>query len=304
MSDQVVYLNVPKRAPAACTAEARPTIVVGRKYQLANGKLAAGLHGLCAGLDYSASHGRVLPLSTEPAARDCYLWDADDELASANLSVLSTEGEAIAISPNTNAITGRFVLSHATLSEPLIEHQETKPQLTTTASFDLVFSANALPLRLGLLNLVQTHCFALLKNGQQHMLLDSGEDQSVLFIADPGNKHEVLSPVLDAAAGAETSQHQHKVRLTQRIPSQLNGAQVESMTVLEQYTSFFMQRELPFNQENIWTPVCAPISWGWSMRVAQRQDADWCILRQKLLMPNVGHNGLELPEWDGNHLDL
>jgi hypothetical protein len=304
MSDQVVYLNVPKRAPAAFTAEARPAVIVGRKYQITDDKLPAGLHGICGGLDYCASHGRILPLPTTPVSSDCYLWDVEAELASANFSVLSPKAEAIAISPNTDVITGRFVLSHAALSEPLIEHQETQPQLATTASFDFVFSANSLPVRLGLLTLVQTHCFALLKDGQQHTLLDSGEDQSVLFIPDPENTHEVLSTVLDTATGAEAIQHQHEVTLTHLIPQQLNGTQVESMTVLEQYTSFFMQRELPFSQENIWTPVCAPISWGWSMRVTQRQDGDWCIRRQKLLMPSVGHNGLELPEWEGNHLGL
>ena len=75
------------------------------------------------------------------------------------------------------------------------------------------------------------------------------------------------------------------------------------MTILEQYQTYFLQRELPFSQDNIWTPTCAPVSWGWSIRIARRHDGEWGIARQKLLMPALDHNGLALPAWEGNSLN-
>jgi len=297
MTDQIVYLKPPKRTPAVVTSAA-PDVIVGRQYQLGNDQVPEDLHGLCGGFDYDEHHGRLIP----PSPMHCYLWDIDDELTSEELEFGSVEGEAISLTSTTNVISSRFVLSHGTLSEPQIIDQESLPKLTTTASFHFVFSTELQAVRLGLLSLVETQRFALLKNGERHNLLDSGEGQSRLYLSKDTPDNDVFTPILETGAGADSIQHLHDIRLTQAIPVRLADSEIETLTVLEQYTSYFMQRELPICQENIWTPVCAPISWGWSMRVAKRHDGDWCIVRQKLLMPTVGHNGLEMPEWEGNQL--
>jgi hypothetical protein len=295
MSDQVVYLKPPERTTSV--AKATPAVILGRQYQLGNDNLPDELHGMCGGLDYDVHYGRVLP----PASNRCFLWDIDDELTSEELQLISVEGETIPLAPNTNAISSRFVLSHSTLSEPQIIDQESTPQLTTTASFQFIVSTSMQAVRLGLLSLVETQRFAQLSNGKRHSLLDSNE-RPVLYLTDTMTTHDVITPILDTGAGKDSIQHDFDIKLAQAIPARLAGSDIETLTVLEQYTSFFMQRELPSGQDNIWTPVCAPISWGWSMRVAKRQDGDWCIVRQKLLMPTVGHNGLEMPVWEGNQL--
>ena len=301
MSDRIVYLKLAERKPAV-VASAAPAITVGRRYQLHPDDSVEELHGICGGQDYCTQHGRILPLSAGPEARHCYVWDVDEELTSEDLRLHSAEGEAAILTTTSNIITSQFVLTHGTLSEPQIIDQETTPQLTTTAGFDFVFSTQLPSVRLGVLSLVETQRFALLKNGERFPLLDSGEGQPILYLPDAGESKEVLTPILDTGAGMDSIRHKHTITLSQPIPALLAGSEIETLTVLEQYTSFFMQREIPFSQENIWTPVSAPIAWGWSMRVARRHDGDWCIVRQKLLMPTVGHNGLEMPAWEGNQL--
>lgn len=295
MSERIVYLKVPERVPTAVT----PAVIVGKQYRLDNVVLPGELHGLCGGLDYTAQHGRVLP----PSQERFYLWDVDDELSDAEFQLSSAATETIAITPATRFTTSRFVLSHGAISEPQIINQESTPQLTTTASFDFVFSTDMGSVQLGVLSLVESQRFAMLKNGERHTLRECGIDQPVLYLDDRiENCNEVITPILQSRAGVDAVQRSHHITLTQSIPECLADSPIDTLTVLEQYTSCFMQRELPFTQENIWTPVCAPITWGWSMRVTQRQDGDWCIVRQKLLMPTVGHNGLELPTWEGNQL--
>lgn len=296
MSERIVYLNLPEPPPAAVTAA--PAVIIGNHYQPGNAELPGDLHGLCGGIDYTTQYGRVLP----PSLQCCYLWDIDEELRSTKIELKATETESISLADATNVITSRFVLSHAAISEPQIINQESTPQLTTTAGFDFIFSTSMQTVQLGVLNLVETQRFAMLKNGERNSILDSGDRGPVLYLADDMETEEVVMPILQAGAGTDTIQHRHDVSLSQIIPENLSGSEIETLTVLEQYTSFFMQRELPFCRENIWTPVCAPICWGWSMRVARRQDGDWCIVRQKLLMPTVGHNGLEMPVWQGNQL--
>lgn len=299
MSDRIVYLKPPERNTSVGVVTG-PALVVGRRYRLDNEEVGEDMHGICAGLDYDIQHGHVLPASASPQQHQYYLWDIDEELDTDNFSFSTAEGETIALPAMANVLTSHFVISHCTLHEPQIIDHEASPQLTTTASFEFVFSTKLPAARLGVLSLVESQCFAQLKNGERHILRDNENEQARLYLPDAGSQAEVPSPILAANCGMAPIQDQHEIRLAWPIPQSLNGQEIETLTVQEQYTSFFMQRELPFSQDNIWTPVCAPISWGWSMRVAKRSDGDWCIVRQKLLTPAVGHNGLVMPEWEGN----
>ncbi len=298
MSDQVVYLKTPQHTPSVVTP-ITPSVIVGRQYQVNNDGLDETLHGICGGQDYTRHYGRML------SAMDnlCFVWDVDGELTSEEPVLCSAEGEAFTLTPTTKILTSHFVFSHSALCEPKIIHPETGPQLTTTANFDFVFNTTLQAVHLGLLSLVETQCFAQLKNGERFTLRESGEGNPVLYLTDSIGPHDVITSILEINGSADSLQHSHRITLTQPIPDQLEGSEVETLTVLEQYTTFFMQRELPFSQENIWTPLCPPVTWGWSMRVAKRHDGDWCIVRQKLLTPTVGHNGLEMPVWEGNQLD-
>jgi hypothetical protein len=300
MTDQIVYLNVPKRRTPV-TPEPSPAVYVGRQYKLAGAYLPADLHGICAGFLCSSSAGEVIPLQNNEADSHCYLWDADSDLGASDASLVTSEGEHIVINAKTNMLANRFVLSNATLGQPEIQEQNRVHQLSVRAGFDFVYTADKLPARLGILSLVESTCFVMLKNGAKQSLLDTGEEQAVLFL-NQEDKHEVMTPIMDVARSDDSIQKSYEESITHIIPEQLDGIEIETMTVLEQYKTFFMQREQPFTRENIWTPVCAPISWGWSIRLVKRYDGDWSIARQKLLTPAVGHNGLEMPIWKGNHL--
>lgn len=299
MAEHVIYLKLPERKPAAMTA-ATPSICIGRQYQLSDDEPVGELHGLCGGLDYSSGHGRIINASQD---HPCFLWDIDEEITEEELTLRTAESESITLNPLTNIVTSHFVMSHGALSEPQIIERAEIPQLTTTASFEFIFHTSLPAVRLGVINLVQTQRFAPLKNGTQHTLLNRGEEQPVLYLGGDTGEDAVPATILDTVANTVPLPHTHAITLTQSLPDTLDGTELESLTVLEQYTSYFMQRELPFSTANIWTPVCAPVTWGWSMRVTKRKDGDWCIVRQKLLMPTVGHNGFELPVWEGNQLD-
>lgn len=297
MSDQVIYLKLPERTPAPL-ASTVSNVMIGRQYHVPHDGLGESLHGLCSAQDYCLQYGRIVP----PRGDLCFVWDVDQELTEEEPELQAVEGDSITLNTTTDVLSSHFVYTHGGISEPQIIHQETTPQLTTTASFSFTIGTAFAAVRLGLISLVESQRFALLKNGERYTLLNTGDAGPVLYLPDPANNVEVPIPIMEITGGTQTTQHSHDIKLTQSIPAQLDGSDIETLTVLEQYTSYFMQRELPFMQHNIWTPVCAPITWGWSMRVAKHRDDDWCIVRKKLLMPTVGHDGMEMPVWEGNQL--
>lgn len=58
---------------------------------------------------------------------------------------------------------------------------------------------------------------------------------------------------------------------------------------------------LPFATEGDFTGVhgiaAPPVTWGWSICVAKNGADEWAIVRRKLMLPTVGHEGLQLPHW-------
>jgi hypothetical protein len=297
MTAQIIYLHTSDRQPSA------PAIFVGRKYQLLTDTLPADSHGICGGFHCTTHSGGVTPLAATPPASHGYIWDADSQAGLASLSLANDAGEAITVDDHTPLASNRFVLFNATLTKPAIQTLAASQQLSLQARFDFVYTPEWMDARLGALNLVKSSCFAMLSNGEKHPLLESGEEEPVLFL-NQAHANEAVSPILDAVTSNEAIRESHQEDINHTIPEQIEGIEVETLTVLEQYQTFFMQREQPFSPDTIWTPVCAPVSWGWSIRIARRYDGEWGIARQKLLMPTVGHNGLEMPAWQGNHLNL
>jgi hypothetical protein len=302
MTNQIAYLN-PAKQRLPVMPEAAPALVIGRKYQLVGENLPDDIHGICGNQSFSAHSGSVLPRQNNGTHYDGYLWDSDSLSALSAVSVVAGEGEYIALNANTPVASNRFALSHTTLTKPEIQLQENGPQLSLQAGFDFIYTADAIAARLGVLNLVESHCFVVLKNGEKHDLLESADEQKMLFLK-PGDQQEVINPIVDVSNSHEVLRQSRTQSISHDIPEFVEGIEMETMTVLEQYQTFFLHRELPFSEENIWTPACAPISWGWSIRIARRHDDEWGIARQKLLMPTVGHNGMEMPVWERNTRDL
>lgn len=267
MNNNIVYLSPENQSRI-------PVRLTGRQYSLDANSLPVDLHGLCGGFTCTPEHGGALPLHITGNDITAYIWDAD-------------------CLPHISA--NRFAITHTSLDKPQITEQNGMHQISIVAGFDFVYTADQLPARLGIINLVESHCFASLKNGEQYSLRDSGEDQRMLHTQDTHS--DGVTPILDTDCKS-TPVAQHYVQtITHAIPEQIDGLDVDTMTILEQYTSYFMQRETPFSDSNIWTPVCAPIAWGWSIRIARRYDGDLGIARRKLFMPTVEHNGLAMPAW-------
>jgi hypothetical protein len=305
MHEPVTYLNVPKQKSSArvtTTPPLLPTLFIGRKYHTANDFLPTYSHGICADFSYSADSGGVTKLTSNKANTHAFLWDSDGLANVTGSTLVSPAGERISITTNTPVANNRFVLSNTRLGKPTLQTSSNAQQLAINAEFDYAYTADQIDARLGVLNLVESHCFLLLEDDQQHDLLNTNE-QAVLFLAND-DQSNAISPIIDASKSDETLKQSWQLNLSHSIPEQLNGIAMETLTVLEQYQTFFMQRELPFSDENIWTPACAPISWGWSMRIARRHDGEWGVARQKLLMPAAGHNGMEMPSWKNNSLSL
>jgi hypothetical protein len=301
MSGQIINFNLPKdHKPAAL--QTSPPLLLGRRYQLHAETPTTDTHGICGGFLPSVQSGVLLPLQTDHAIFDCYLWDSDCELDLATSPFTASSGERIVLQGQTPVAGNRFALSHTNLSKPELQAQTDGHELSICAGFDFRYAPDVMDACLGVINLVESNCFIMLKNGKRHSLQDTGEDNKALFL----NKEDddAVQAVLQAGKGYETLEHNYAVNVTHAIPSHIDGVEVETLTVLEQYQTFFMQRELPFSEENIWTPACVPIAWGWSMRVARRYDGEWGIARQKLLMPTSGQNGLEMPTWEGNNLNI
>lgn len=92
-------------------------------------------------------------------------------------------------------------------------------------------------------------------------------------------------------------------RIHQVLRRDLLDVDVRSITVLEQYHSYFMQRAVASDaKQSLWVPAYAPISWGWSLRVEPEAD-DWVITRRKMIPPVVGSDGWVMPEWQGTTND-
>lgn len=301
MTDPIAYLN-PTKLRTSVSAKISPSLLVGRKYRLLGENPPVDMPGICGGQKFSADIGAILPRQNTAAHQDAFLWDGDSLSGCSAVSALTAEGECLALGGNTPVANNRFVLSAATVTKPEILNPGNGPQLSLQAGFDFVYTADAMNARLGVLTLVEAQCFVVVNSGERHELRNSGDEQKLLYLTAEGQQ-DIVNPLADVSRGHDTLSQNHTENVSHAIPEQVEGSAMETMTVLEQYQTFFLQRELPFSEENIWTPVCAPISWGWSIRIARRHDDEWGIARQKLLMPTVGHDGMEMPEWQGNTRD-
>lgn len=289
MSKQITYLNLPQRKTSPAVNE-KTALLLGRRYQWQNPCPSEQAHGLCSGFTPSLQEGRPLAIEQGQAGDYCYLWDCE-----ADQNFIQSHSAAVAANS--------LILTNTTLDKPELQSREDSQHLSICAHFDLRYAANAMPAHLGVIHLLESSCFYLLANGEKVVFLNTGDGHKALYL-NQAHRNEPVQPILEVAQSHEPITTSFSETIHHPLAENIAGVPVESMTVLEQYQTFFMQREQPFSEENIWIPALPPISWGWSMRVARRYDGVWGIARQKLLLPNSDHNGMEMPLWQGNHLDL
>ncbi len=291
---------VPHRSDAAAKAtESHP---VGRRYMVHAASGVQMPHGVVGDYHISEQAGEAEQwLLDGQGTAECLVWDTEIEGGAAeSLSIFGPEGERLsADSLGINAC----VLETAEQEWPLYQHNT----LSLMPRLEVRFSTDVSSARLGLITLVEAQRFLLLEDGTRHTLLDtnSGLDDdcghSALYLKARGAG--AVDQITPLQARGVTGNYCFSVPLSQPLIEEVGGTPVVSMTVLEQYSSYVMQ-QLDDPDNGVWLPVHAPITWGWSIRVGRRNDREWDILRRKMIRPTVGHEGLQLPVWTTNTLQL
>ncbi len=235
---------------------------------------------LIGGFHFDSHCGETLPVTeTGPV----YCWDS-----------LSPPGATIA--------ENEFQLLSASLEGLAIETGIDCAMLSISPHFAIRFTTRACAAQLGEIRLVSAKRFATDTDGMQHTLLDTGDAAPVLYLED---EHDttLIRQRSDWQARDSEAHFNFDYRVGQVLQRDMLGLKVQSVTVLEQYSSFFMQRALAAGaRDALWVPACAPVSWGWSLRVEPEAEG-WIITRRKLIPPVVGHDGWQMPQWQGNTTD-
>lgn len=169
--------------------------------------------------------------------------------------------------------------------------------LAITPKFQVRYRALAHAAQLGEIRLVTASRFVTDEKGEQHRLLDTEPAGAPVLFREDGDDNSPVLQRSDWQFQNTEKNYAFDYCIAQPLKRTVQGRQVKTVTVLEQYTSYFMQRALTADPNNaIWVPACAPVLWGWSLRVEPENDA-WVITRRKLVPPVVGSDGLELPHW-------
>lgn len=258
-------------------------VTVARGQRLAMGELQADnlkdVNGVIGGYQISLNQGDVLPVSDSDDAY--YIWDNDSPLHS---PVFENE----------------FQLESVTLNRPSVERVGGAYYLVMQPEFQVSFSTATHSARLGEIRLVESERFFTLDNGESLTITDTQEMGAPVLYLQHRDDTAVVRQETDLQLQGTDREYFFGESVSQKIPDYINNVAVTSVTVLERFTSYFMQQVLSTPDQSIWVPVCAPISWGWSIRVGRRFDQEWDILRRKLMLPTVGHDGWEMPSWRSN----
>lgn len=220
----------------------------------------------------------------------------------ATIQAASADSERLYVYDADHITTPSLQANHLQLNNgftqgPEMWTDELASQLQMQMEFALQLSTHACDAQLGVIHLVQTQRHINLQNGEQIALIEC--EEPVLYL-DENNEQLGIEVIADLQPFHLQRDYQYGLQLQQIIPDHIDDKPVETVTVLEQYQSYFMQRPCVTGQSTIWTPLLPPVSWGWSIRVGRRADGPWTIVRRKLILPSVGQDGLQLPLWQGN----
>jgi hypothetical protein len=298
-------IQLPRRALATTVAPARPSspsihtateIVVPGSAS----NTIADNHGIVGDYRLALEVATVAPVAAVDGEARFFIWDDATRFAAAETSWQQAEWRHATISDCSVSGNHCNILASAVEGPELITDGEaTRLQMST--SWQLQWDSATYSAELGVITLQQSERFITLENGEQVTVTDSREAGAPVLYLQGSDDREIVKPIAVQQQGVK-QQHSYSVTVSQQIPESLDGQVVESVTVMEQYRSYFMQRPTTSKARTIWAPLVAPVSWGWSIRVGRRYDGKWAILRRKLMLPTVGHEGLELPLWQNNSL--
>ena len=300
-------------APKATILE---TIHTGRLYHVGcqDYSVLNSIHGVIGGYRISAQRAEIFPVTSMPPGATtasttdqmnlCYFWDPSADMSTIEGNLRHEVKDQLLPLKDCHLKANRLMLTQATLSGPELNVRDDVTMLSLSPHFDFMFSTDNYAAQLGVINLVQSSRFIRLENNDEKILLDTGiENMPVLHLENAENDQPVKYVSVHQNLGIN-QEHTFTFDVSQSIPDKVGAESVASVTVLEQYQSYFMQRAVTQdNGHSIWTPVYAPITWGWSIRVGRRTDGEWGILRRKLILPTTGNDGLQLPTWTNNTLN-
>lgn len=303
MSEEIYYLNIPKRASPPVREHPMP-VILGRPYSIKYPESEPredSVHGIVGGYSINSDAGKWLAYTS--GINNAFIWDTTEMSIHNSLHILHDDHSAPVPLTNCQLVTNRFMLSENSLQGPEIVSEKDQHTLRMTSRFAFEFSTDHHAAQIGVITLVQANRFITLQSGSIVTLLDTGNDEPVLYLVGEDDNAPIKMIADKQAAGcSQTHLYTHEVK--QVIPESMETEQLASLTVLEHYTSYFMQRDITekYNAA-IWIPAYPSISWGWSIRVEKQHDGEWGIFRRKVMFPITSHNGLELPVWDCNSVD-
>lgn len=254
--------------------------------------------------DYQISQqqGKYIPYSAtgEPSIAATKLDDADARIAQFPGSLFFWEHELSSIPLARNGLE----LVQATLNYPEILHDGFNSILSISPDFQFTYNTQQFAAELAEIRLVVSERFITLENGEKIFLVATTE-KPVLYLS--ALLTNIDQPSADVFQHQTPLQHRGKLqeyqftdKVQQVIPLTFKGYKVASMTVLEHFHSYFMQRPVVGASDAIWVPAMPPLSWGWSIRVAPIIHNEWSIVRRKLMLPLVSEEGTHFPVWSSN----
>lgn len=260
-------------------------------------------HGIVGDYKISPVQGKAQAV-TMPYSDSIYLWDTDIDLKNAGFSIAEQANFEDTVMATGRIKSNYIEITRQALEGPQLITDNGATRLSLSMFVDFTFATANYAAQLAMVHLVEATRFINLENGRQVSLLDTQEQECpVLYLENPADE-QALKLIGTPQPLATKQSYCYQLGIEQNIPEHYEGEKVETVTVLEQYRSFVMQRAVPFDEKaNIWTPIYAPLLWGWSIRVGRRVDGEWGILKRKLILPTPGNDGLQLPEWDDNTIN-
>ncbi len=270
------------------------TPLVGEAYQFsALAKDFNKIDGLIGHYKLSIRQSEITPASAKSdSTNHCYFWHSyvtESELTSLHLR----HGQQKRFDEQ-RLKANRAILQSSRLIGPNIVYLDDKATLNVTPEFIIHFNTAAGAAQLAEIRLIDSSRFITLTSGKTIPVIctDPAAGQA-LFLDELQTGPLKLQNFIQPAKTNETYLIRNSVN--QHLPNEFQGEKVECVTVLEHFTSFFMQR-LVGSENSIWTPVMEPVSWGWSIR-AEHENDQWQLTKKKIMKPTSHHDGLKLPEW-------
>lgn len=270
---------------------------VGRRYPLPENLACAAAGTVLADTDVCVGAYRVTPGQAQVVAVDrqgpVHIWSTDTTLRGEG-DIDRLWGQVCRLACN------HLTVTSAGLDGPFLTEVPNGLSLQMNAEFELEWHTLEQAGALGAVDTVQVQRSVRFVDGGSQVLLDTGTSKGQVRYVHPGGGDHAINPICSYQPVGEQARHRYVVPVQQLIPEQIDGRAVSEVTVMEQYTSHFMQCEDPSEPERyIWVPLILPMNWGWSIRVGRRTDGEWGILRRKLMLPACGDE-LVLPVWQSD----